>query len=97
MVDVSKRVDTALKQAVRQRNYRRVRDRALTRLANLYPDQYRELLEEERARDEEAQKTWLDISGRTRAGGGISTASKASKVSRRLSNHRKESNLGGEA
>ena len=97
MVDVEKRVDTALKQAVRQRNYRRVRDRALRRLANLYPDQYRELFEEERERDEEAYKVWLDISGRTRAGMGAPTAYKASRIPERFSDSGQEGNVGGEA
>jgi hypothetical protein len=50
MTTTERRVRTAVTQAVRQRNYRRVRDRALRRLANLYPDQYRELFEEERAK-----------------------------------------------
>jgi len=34
----NKRMVGAAKQAVRQRNYRRARDRALIRLAHLYPD-----------------------------------------------------------
>ena len=97
MVDVEKRVDTALKQAVRQRNYRRVRDRALRRLANLYPDQYRELFEEERERDEEAHKVWLDISGRTRAGMGAPTAYKAGHIPQGSSDSGEESDVGGEA
>jgi hypothetical protein len=37
------------------------------RLAQQYPDQYKELLEQERLSDEAKGKTWLDISGRTRA------------------------------
>ncbi len=65
MIDIEKRIEGATRQAVRQRNYRRVRDRALRRLANLYPDQYKELFEEERARDEAEGKVWLDITGRT--------------------------------
>ena len=97
VVDVEKRVDTALKQAVRQRNYRRVRDRALRRLANLYPDQYRELFEEERERDEEAHKVWLDISGRTRAGMGAPTPRRTSHIPQRPSDSGEEGDLGGEA
>ena len=97
VVDVEKRVDTALKQAVRQRNYRRVRDRALRRLANLYPDQYRELFEEERERDEEAHKVWLDITGRTRAGVGAPTPRRAGKIPHRLSDSGEEGERGGEA
>ena len=66
MSDTSRRTQTALNQAVHYRNYRRVRDRALRRLANQYPDQYRLFLEEERAKDEAEGKSWLDISGRTK-------------------------------
>jgi len=96
MGEVEKRIDTALRQAVSQRNYRRVRDRALTRLANLYPDQYRDLLEEERARDEQAQKVWLDITGRTGAGLGAPATSNRSEVAEGLSNQSTPRHLGGE-
>ena len=58
----NKRVDSALRQAVHQRNYRRCRDRALTKLANLYPNQYKELLEEEKKRDEMEGKRWTSLS-----------------------------------
>lgn len=57
----NKRVDAALKQAVHQRNYRRCRDRALTKLARLYPNQYKDLLEEEKRRDELEGKRWTSI------------------------------------
>jgi hypothetical protein len=49
---------TAIKQSVYYRNYRRARDRALVRLAQAYPEQYRSLFEEEKARDEAEGKTW---------------------------------------
>ena len=58
---------TSEKRAVWLRNYQRARGRALARLAQQYPDQYKELLEQERLSDEAKGKTWLDISGRTRA------------------------------
>jgi hypothetical protein len=64
---VKKRIETAKAQAVRQRNYRRARDRALARLGNDYPNVYRTYLEEEMSADEESNKKWLDISGRTRS------------------------------
>lgn len=48
------------------RNYQRARSRVLTRLAQENPDRYKELLEEERARDEAEGKSWLDLSGRTK-------------------------------
>jgi hypothetical protein len=51
--------------AVRQRNYRRARDRALVKLAQLYPDAYKELLEREKANDEAQGRKWLDIDGNT--------------------------------
>ena len=61
------RVKAAADQAVRQRNYRRARERALTRLANDYPDLYRSYLEEEKMADEKMGKKWLDIAGRTKS------------------------------
>ena len=50
-----KRVKAAVNQAVYYRNYRRVRDRALTRLASAYPDDYKELLEQEKANEQEGE------------------------------------------
>ena len=98
VVDVQRRVRTATNHAVRQRNYRRVRDRALRRLANLYPDQYRELLEEERARDEAEGKVWLDITGRTNANLGAPTYNaEPYQTTEGLSYSGEEGDLGGEA
>lgn len=48
----NKRIDAGIKMAVRQRNYRKARDRALTRLAQKYPDEYKKLYKQERERDE---------------------------------------------
>ena len=59
------RIKAAADQAVRQRNYRRARERALTRLANAFPDIYRAYLEEEKLSDEKMGKKWLDIDGNT--------------------------------
>ena len=59
------RLKSAADQAVRQRNYRRARERALTRLANTYPDTYRLYLEEEKKADVKMGKKWLDIDGNT--------------------------------
>jgi hypothetical protein len=61
----NKRLVGAANQAVRQRNYRRARDRALVRLAHLYPDTYKQLLEMEKITDEREGKTWLDLDGNT--------------------------------
>ena len=60
-----RRVGTALNAAVRQRNYRRARDRALAKLAQRFPDDYRELMEKEKESDEQLGKKWLDITGAT--------------------------------
>jgi hypothetical protein len=64
---VENRIETAKAQAVRRRNYRRARDRALARLSRDYPNVYRTYLEEEMATDEQVGKRWLDITGRTRS------------------------------
>ena len=60
------RVKAAVDQAVRQRNYRRARDRALARLANDYPYVYRTYLEQEKKVDESMGKKWLDLDGNTK-------------------------------
>ena len=67
MREVERRIESAKAQAVRRRNYRRARDRALARLSNDYPNVYRTYLEEEMSADEEGNKKWLDISGRTKS------------------------------
>jgi len=55
-----RRIETAKAQAVRQRNYRRARDRALARLSNDYPNVYRTYLEEEMEADDQMGKKWLE-------------------------------------
>jgi hypothetical protein len=62
-----KRMKAAASQAVSYRNYRRARDRALTKLATAHFEHYRELLEKEKAFDEQMGKKWLDINGTTTA------------------------------
>ena len=94
MIDIEKRIEGATRQAVRQRNYRRVRDRALRRLANLYPDQYKELFEEERARDEAEGKVWLDITGRTNARVDKATSNRNPRSPKRSRNKIKTRYLG---
>ena len=64
---VKKRIETAKAQAVRQRNYRRARDRALARLSRDYPNVYRTYLEEEIETDDQMGKKWLDIAGNTKS------------------------------
>ena len=65
MTETTRRVETAKRLAVRNRNYRRARDRALARLANAYPETYKELLEQEKVADVEMGKKWVDIDGST--------------------------------
>ena len=67
MTDIGKRINGAKRMAVRERNYRRARDRALRRLSNAYPETYKELLEQEKISDEQLGKKWLDIDGSTSA------------------------------
>ena len=65
MTETTRRIETAKRLAVRNRNYRRARDRALARLANAYPETYKELLEQEKVADVEMGKKWVDIDGNT--------------------------------
>jgi hypothetical protein len=64
-MDNNKRMASAAKQAVYYRNYRRARDRALVKLAQAYPDTYKELLEKEKVSDEQEGKAWIDLNGTT--------------------------------
>jgi len=65
MTDRDKRLKGAISSALRVRNYRRVRDRALAKLSQAYPQTYKELLEQEKIVDEQMGKKWLDIDGST--------------------------------
>ena len=65
MPETARRIETAKRQAVQYRNYRRARDRALVRLAQAYPETYKELLEQEKVADVEMGKKWVDIDGST--------------------------------
>jgi hypothetical protein len=62
-----RRIEIAKAQAVRRRNYRRARDRALARLSRDYPNVYRNYLEEEIETDDQMGKKWLDIAGNTKS------------------------------
>jgi len=64
---VERRIEVAKSQAVRKRNYRRARDRALARLSKDYPNVYRTYLEEEMNADDQMGKKWLDIAGNTKS------------------------------
>lgn len=63
----NRRLETAIKMSVRQRNYQRVRARALVKLAKAHREEYRNLLEQEKMNDYTQGKTWIDIDGNTNA------------------------------
>jgi len=65
MTQTSRRIETAKRAAVQYRNYRRARDRALTRLSQAYPETYKELLELEKVNDGTTGAKWVDIDGRS--------------------------------
>ena len=73
----TRRTHTATRKAVRDRNYRRARDRALVRLAHLYPDTYKQLLEMEKIEDEKQGKNWISIDGTTVLSVGVHTRANA--------------------
>ena len=73
-------------QVVHYRNYRRARDKALVRLAHLYPDTYKQLLDEQRKFDEQEGKNWsvdsdsrLTVNVRTRANGTPTVANSSNR------------------
>jgi hypothetical protein len=68
----------------------------LTKLSQLYPDTYKELLEREKANDEAEGRKWLDIDGTTSAP--ISSVSARQFTADQSSNvSSNEGNNGGEA
>ena len=94
----NKRLRGAANQAVRQRNYRRARDRALVRLAHLYPDTYKQLLEMEKIADEKQGKNWISIDGTTVLSMGVHTrATGADDLARTSNEGTNEGNDGGKA
>jgi len=85
------------RQAVSYRNYRRARDRALSRLAKAYPNDYKELLEQEKASDEQLGKKWFatdDVIGVTFVDTRASTSPAGSQATNRGED---EGDRGGEA
>jgi hypothetical protein len=86
------------KQSIHYRNYRRARDKALVRLAHLYPDTYKQLLDEQRSFDEQEGKTWI-IDSNSRLTVGVHTRANAvPDVAGRTDYDREnEGNNGGEA
>lgn len=61
----NRRLATAVKMSVRQRNYQRARGRALVKLAKAHREEYRLYFEQEKLNDHTQGKTWLDIHGNT--------------------------------
>lgn len=99
MVDVDKRIKSASNQAVSYRNYRRARERALTKLAQAYPDEYKELLELEKLRDEQTGAKWIDITGATVADAVAAALveGESGDIADILDEREKASNYGGKA
>lgn len=98
MDEITRRTQTATRKAIRDRNYRRARDRALVRLAHLYPDTYKQLLEMEKIEDEKQGKTWISIDGSTVISVGIHTRATGADDLAHTSNERaNQSYDGGEA
>lgn len=100
MKTIDKRRAYSEKRAVWLRNYQRARARALTRLAQQYPDQYKELLEQERLADESMAKTWLDITGATSISSSPSVLTdrnnNTSRSEQANADKQNEGNVGGE-
>lgn len=80
LTDRKRRIESAKRQAVSYRNYRRVRDRALVQLAKAYPETYKELLEQEKVSDVELGKKWVDIDGNTIANLDLRTSTTSSEA-----------------
>ena len=96
--EVKRRVATASRKATHHRNYRRARDRALARLAHLYPDTYKQLLEMEKKQDELQGKRWISIDGSTVLSVGVHTrATGADDLAYSSNAGQDEGNNGGEA
>jgi hypothetical protein len=100
MKTIDRRRQNSEKRAVWLRNYQRARARALTRLAQQYPDQYKELLEKERLTDEANGRAWLDISGATATNNDISssgnTRGNSSRSEKSNADEQDEGYVGGE-
>jgi hypothetical protein len=97
MGDLNRRMATAAKQAVHNRNYRRARDRAMTKLAHLYPDTYKQLLGIEKAIDEQEGKNWVDLTGPVGVASSTSTSSRDLTDTRETVGSSQTSNQRGEA
>lgn len=63
MDKVEQRKRAAENWAVRSRNYRRARERALTALARNHKEEYLEILALEKEKDEQEGKRWSNLAG----------------------------------
>jgi len=99
MTEIARRIETAKRSAVIYRNYRRARERALTRLSNTYPETYKELLEQEKIVDEQMGKKWLDIDGSTSDSMDLNTSASSTngREGEQASSRADKGNDGGEA
>jgi hypothetical protein len=96
--DAQRRMATAARKTIRDRNYRRARDRALVRLAHLYPDTYKQLLEMEKIADEKQGKNWISIDGSTALSVGVHTrATGADNLAHTSNEGTNKGNDGGKA
>ena len=93
----SKRVSG--KSAIGYRNYRRARERALSKLAQSYPETYKELLEQEKVNDETTGAKWLAIDGDTTVAVAIRADDRVQDISGGSDGHHSEDegDEGGEA
>jgi hypothetical protein len=100
MNQIVRRKESAERRAVRVRNYQRARARAFVRLRKAYPDQYREFLEQEKAKDEANGKAWLDIAGTTANDSSVSLSTHRQDLPPRPTqtnrDEQDEGNVGGE-
>jgi hypothetical protein len=98
-MEINRRIESAKRSAVGYRNYRRARDRAMTRLSNAYPETYKELLEQEKIVDEQMGKKWVDIDGSTDQFMDLNSnaSSTGGRESDQTSTGSDQSNDGGEA
>ena len=94
---VEQRIESAMSRAVWYRNYRRARERAMTKLTQLYPETYKQLFEIERSIDEQEGKSWIDISGNTRLDISARTSSRDTAGTQEAGVSRQTRNDGGEA
>lgn len=96
----NRRIETALRTAVYRRNYRRGRDRALARLSRMYPEDYINLLNQERKKDEMEGKKWNHIGDSAVPGVVRPSENRASASSSQRTSDvgaQEQSNDGGEA